>query len=127
MQGAFCLYAGFNGVATVMIFFCVPGKLSYLRLRHLYFRTDAKDSTQLETKQRTLEELDYVFAVPFRTFAKYQTFTWLPYIFKRYILFQKNAQLKPLYHFDKVDRHHHQSKLGGTNDDNGTESKTVPE
>ena len=38
--GAFGLYAGFNVVAFVMIFFLVP-----------------------ETKQRTLEELDYIFAV----------------------------------------------------------------
>lgn len=38
--GAFGLYAGFNAVAFVMIFFLVP-----------------------ETKQRTLEELDYIFAV----------------------------------------------------------------
>ena len=48
--GAFGLYAGFNVVAFVMIFFLVP-----------------------ETKQRTLEELDYIFAVstqpPYRNFS----------------------------------------------------------
>lgn len=79
--GAFCLYAGFNVVAFVMIFLWVP-----------------------ETKQRTLEELDYVFAVPTRTFMHYQIFTWLPWWFKRYILWNKNAVLEPLYHFDVVER-----------------------
>jgi hypothetical protein len=53
-----------------------------------------------ETKQRTLEELDYVFAVPTRTHMHYQLFKALPWWFKRYILFQKNAKLEPLYHFD---------------------------
>lgn len=79
--GAFCLYAGFNILAFVMIFLWVP-----------------------ETKQRTLEELDYVFAVPTRTFMRYQLFTWLPWWFKRYVLFQKSAVLEPLYHFDRVER-----------------------
>lgn len=97
--GAFCLYAGFNVVAFVMIFLWVP-----------------------ETKQRTLEELDYgklqhcysddgllltcfpVFAVPTRTFMRYQIFTWLPWWFKRYVCFQKSAVLPPLYHFDVIER-----------------------
>ncbi|ROW10764.1 hypothetical protein VPNG_05145 [Cytospora leucostoma] len=79
--GACGLYAGFNVVAFIMIFLWVP-----------------------ETKQRTLEELDYVFAVPTRTFMRYQIKTWLPWWFKRYILFNKNAKLEPLYHFDRVDR-----------------------
>ena len=77
--GAFSLYAGFNVVALIMIFFWVP-----------------------ETMQRTLEELDWVFAVPTRTFAKYQLTVALPWWFKRYILFQRNATKKPLYHFEKV-------------------------
>jgi hypothetical protein len=55
-----------------------------------------------ETKQRTLEELDYIFAVPLRRFMSYQTGTWLPWWFKRYVLFQKKAQLKPLYTFEGV-------------------------
>lgn len=108
--GAFCLYAGFNMVAFVMIFLWVP-----------------------ETKQRTLEELDYgtstplafncdfrskwltcpelllVFAVPTSTFMRYQLFTWLPWWFKRYVLFQKHAVLEPLYHFDRVERTHSDS------------------
>ncbi|PQE27877.1 hexose transporter protein [Rutstroemia sp. NJR-2017a BBW] len=75
--GAFCFYAGLNLVAFVMIFFFVP-----------------------ETKQRTLEELDYIFAIPTRTFMRYQLTKTLPYWLKRYVFFNKNATLEPLYHFD---------------------------
>ncbi|KAL4866163.1 hypothetical protein BDV12DRAFT_199483 [Aspergillus spectabilis] len=78
-QGAFGFYAGLNVIATVMIFLWVP-----------------------ETKQRTLEELDYIFAVPTRTFMRYQVFQVLPWWFKRYVLFQKNAHLEPLYKLDHV-------------------------
>lgn len=35
----------------------------------------------------------------------YQVFTWLPWWFKRYVLFQKHAVLEPLYQFDRVERH----------------------
>ncbi|OAQ67873.1 sugar porter (SP) family MFS transporter [Pochonia chlamydosporia 170] len=77
--GSFALYAGFNLVAFVMIFFWVP-----------------------ETMQRTLEELDWVFAVPVGTFAKYQLTQALPWWFKRYVFFQRSATLKPLYHFEKI-------------------------
>lgn len=57
-----------------------------------------------ETKQRTLEELDYIFAVPTRTHAKYQLTKALPYFFKRWVLLQKCATLEPLYTFDKIER-----------------------
>lgn len=77
--GAFSLYAGFNVVAFVMIFFWVP-----------------------ETMQRTLEELDWVFGVPTRKFAKYQLTVALPWWFKRYVFFQRNATKEPLYQFEKV-------------------------
>ena len=50
-----------------------------------------------ETKQRTLEELDQIFSVPVGVFAKYQLTEWLPWFFKRYLLFQKGATLRPLY------------------------------
>ncbi|XXG99644.1 SCF ubiquitin ligase complex subunit [Hypoxylon texense] len=78
--GAFGLYAGFNLVAVIMIFFLVP-----------------------ETKQRTLEELDYVFAVPSRKFAAYQITEAAPWWIRRYVLFQRGAVLKPLYHKDDDD------------------------
>ncbi|KAF4622132.1 hypothetical protein D9613_009095 [Agrocybe pediades] len=77
--GAFGFYAGLNVVAFVMIFFLMP-----------------------ETKQRTLEELDYVFAVPTSRHAGYQLKTFLPYWVRRYVLFQK-VKLQPLYNFEEVE------------------------
>lgn len=74
VTGSFGFYAGLNVIALIMIFLFVP-----------------------ETKQKTLEELDYVFAVPTSTFARYQLTKALPWWFKRYVLFKKNAQLAPLY------------------------------
>jgi hypothetical protein len=56
-----------------------------------------------ETKQRTLEELDYVFAVPTRTHATYQLTKSLPYFLKRWVLLQKSATLQPLYTFDTIE------------------------
>ena len=53
-----------------------------------------------ETKQRTLEELDYIFAVPTRTHMRYQCFTVLPWWFKRYVMRQKGAPCPELYHFE---------------------------
>jgi sugar porter (SP) family MFS transporter len=81
--GAFGFYAGLNALAFCMIFLFVP-----------------------ETKQRTLEELDYVFAVPTRSHMKYQVTKVLPYWFKRYLLFQMSAKLEPLYRFDVPVREH---------------------
>ena len=76
--GTFGFYAGLNVLAFILIFHFVP-----------------------ETKQRTLEELDYIFAVPTRTFIKYQYTKWLPWFFKFYIFRNKNAVLEPLYNFDQ--------------------------
>ncbi|KAI1099094.1 hypothetical protein F4804DRAFT_345781 [Jackrogersella minutella] len=78
--GAFCLYAGFNIAAFVMIFLWMP-----------------------ETKQRTLEELDYVFAVPTSIFIKYNSTKVVPWWFKRNILLRRDATLEPLYHFAGPD------------------------
>lgn len=75
--GVFCFYAGTNIVALVMIFLWVP-----------------------ETKQRTLEELDYIFAVPTRTHMRYQITKALPWWINRWVLMKKDAVLEPLYHFD---------------------------
>lgn len=77
VTGAFGFYAGLNLTALVMIFLWVP-----------------------ETKQRTLEELDYVFAVPTRKHMSYQMTKALPYFIKRWVLLQKGATLEPLYQFD---------------------------
>ncbi|KAK4162379.1 putative polyol transporter 1 [Cladorrhinum sp. PSN259] len=88
--GAFGLYAGFNVVAFVMIFFWVP-----------------------ETKQRTLEELDYVFAVPTGKFAKYQLKEVLPWWFKRYVLWRKGVTLRPLYQFQEQKDGEAEKKVKG--------------
>lgn len=77
--GAFGFYAALNVTAFCMIFLFVP-----------------------ETKQRTLEELDYVFAVPTRVHVKYQLTEALPWWFKHYILRNKTATLRPLYRFENV-------------------------
>ncbi|OCK79526.1 MFS transporter [Lepidopterella palustris CBS 459.81] len=62
-QGTFGFYAALNLLAFFMIFLWLP-----------------------ETKQRTLEELDYVFAVPTRTHMRYQITKVAPWWFKRYVL-----------------------------------------
>jgi len=76
-QGAFGFYAALNAVAFVMIFLWLP-----------------------ETKQRTLEELDYVFAVPTRTHMHYQISQVAPYWFKTTVLRQKGLTSPTLYKFD---------------------------
>lgn len=78
--GAFGFYAGLNVTAFVMIFFLVP-----------------------ETKQRTLEELDHVFAVPTSKHCAYQTKEVLPYWIQRYVFMRKNVTVRPLYNFDEVE------------------------
>jgi len=75
--GAFGFYAGLNMVAFTLIFFLLP-----------------------ETKQRTLEELDFIFGVPTRRHVAYYAGTWLPWAIKRYVLFQGRAKLEPLYQLD---------------------------
>jgi hypothetical protein len=78
--GTFGFYAGLNFLAFWMIFFWMP-----------------------ETKQRTLEELDYIFAVPTRTHMKYQSGTVAPYWVKTYLLRRKGLPEPKLYKFDEVD------------------------
>src|ERR1700760_789703 len=76
-QGVFGFYAGLNFLAFWMIFFWLP-----------------------ETKQRTLEELDYVFAVPTRTHQKNQVNEVAPYWFKTTVLRRKGLTPPQLYKFD---------------------------
>ncbi|KAI2055679.1 hypothetical protein LOZ12_000126 [Ophidiomyces ophidiicola] len=76
--GAFGFYAALNVTAFVMIFLWVP-----------------------ETKQRTLEELDYIFAVPTKKHVYYQVFKVLPWSVRRYI-FRQNTHIEPLYKLDHV-------------------------
>ncbi|PYH33516.1 galactose-proton symport [Aspergillus neoniger CBS 115656] len=76
--GAFGFYAALNVTAFVMIFLWVP-----------------------ETKQRTLEELDYIFGVPTRMHMRYQMFQVLPWWINRYI-FRRDVHLEPLYKLDHL-------------------------
>jgi hypothetical protein len=55
-----------------------------------------------ETKQRTLEELDYIFAVPTRTHMRYQVTQNLPWWFKTYILRRKGLSKPLLYKLGNV-------------------------
>ncbi|OAP59735.1 hypothetical protein AYL99_04737 [Fonsecaea erecta] len=75
--GAFGFYAGLNICALVMIFLFLP-----------------------ETKQRTLEELDYIFAIPTRTFIKHQVGTVLPWWIKTTIFRRKIGPCPSLWSFD---------------------------
>ncbi|KAL1645638.1 hypothetical protein SLS61_008198 [Didymella pomorum] len=78
--GSFGLYAGFNLIAFCMIFLFVP-----------------------ETKQRTLEELDYIFAIPQRTFMRHQCFTVLPWWINTWILRKKIGPCPALWSFEGRD------------------------
>ena len=78
--------SGLNVTAFVMIFLLLP-----------------------ETKQRTLEELDYVFAVPTMRHVRYQMGTFLPYWIQKWV-FRRKVELKPLYHFDQVQSDQARSK-----------------
>lgn len=90
--GAFGFYAGLNVVAFCMIFLWVP-----------------------ETKQRTLEELDYIFGVPTKRFIKYNTSKAIPWFVQRWVFFKKDAKLEPLYQFDQgVDNATNDSMNGHT-------------
>lgn len=72
-RASFELYAFLNVVALVLVFLFVP-----------------------ETRLKTLDELDEVFSVSTRTFVRYQTTEWLPWVTKRYLLGQKEVELKPM-------------------------------
>jgi len=72
-QGAFTLYAALNVVAFVLVFLFVP-----------------------ETRLKTLDELDLVFAVSTRRFVRYQVLEYAPWWVKRYVLRQGTADLSPL-------------------------------
>jgi hypothetical protein len=97
--GAFGFFAGLNLVALVWIFLWVPEtKVCSLAFPPLILVSLSKLT---HIQQRSLEELDYIFAVPTRRFIKYQTGTWLPWFVKRYIFWNKDAKLEPLYTFDR--------------------------
>ncbi|KAJ8115719.1 hypothetical protein OPT61_g2697 [Boeremia exigua] len=75
--GSFGFYAGLCLVALSWIFMFMP-----------------------ETKQRSLEELDYVFAVPTTIHAKFQLTKTLPWWVGKYVFRQKDTVEPELYHFE---------------------------
>lgn len=81
-----------------MILFLLPGKAIQRFPNHSLFLHH-----HAETKQRTLEELDYVFAVPMRKHVSYQLTEFIPYWIRRYVFWNKNVELRPLYNFDEVE------------------------
>ena len=72
-QGSFELYALLTVVAVVLVFLFVP-----------------------ETRQKSLDELDVVFAISSRSFIRYQVTDYLPWMVRYYLLRQKQAELRPL-------------------------------
>ncbi|KAJ4318036.1 hypothetical protein N0V94_004637 [Neodidymelliopsis sp. IMI 364377] len=78
--GSFGFYAGLNLVALAWIFMFIP-----------------------ETKQRSLEELDYVFAVPTTVQARFQLSQTLPWWIGKYMLRRKDTVEPQLYHFDHFE------------------------
>jgi hypothetical protein len=103
IQGAFGFYAGLNIVALLMIFSWLP-----------------------ETKQRTLEELDYVFAVPTRYHMKFQWTKVLPWWFRKWFLRKKGEAEPMMYHFADDDAKENQrldrlERAGREKDGNGSE------
>ncbi|KAK2612565.1 hypothetical protein QQS21_001503 [Conoideocrella luteorostrata] len=97
--GSFGFYAFLNVAALVLIFLFVP-----------------------ETKQRTLEELDYIFAVPTRVFVRYQTTKTLPWWCKRWILWRKDAALDPLYQLDVAEHEEDEREDSRNSNDMGFET-----
>ncbi|OHW90819.1 sugar transporter [Colletotrichum incanum] len=75
--GSLYLFAGLNILALVMVFLLLE-----------------------ETKRRSLEDLDLVFAVSKRDFVRHQVFEYLPWFFKRYFLGKKKA--KPSLYIDLI-------------------------
>ena len=77
--GTFGFYAGLNVVAFFMIWLWLP-----------------------ETKQRTLEELDYVFGVTTRRHMNFQTSEQFPWWFRKWVLRRKGEPEPQLYHFEET-------------------------
>ncbi|KAJ0168578.1 putative polyol transporter 2 [Colletotrichum tanaceti] len=76
-SGSLYLFAGLNVVALVLVFLLLE-----------------------ETKRRSLEDLDLVFAVSKRTFVRHQVLQYLPWFFKRYFLGKRKA--KPSLYIDLI-------------------------
>ncbi|KAI1374386.1 hypothetical protein F4677DRAFT_447380 [Hypoxylon crocopeplum] len=77
--GSLGLFAGLNLVAFVLVFLLVE-----------------------ETKRRSLEDLDLVFAVRKRDFVRHQVRTYLPWFFRRYVLGRDAGGDKPSLYVDLI-------------------------
>lgn len=73
-----------------------------------------KHTDNTHRKQRTLEELDYIFGVPTGKFIAYNFRVALPWWWKRWVLFDKSMKLRPLYTFDGVEGHYQADSDAGT-------------
>ncbi len=74
VAGTLGLFSGFNVVALILVFLLLE-----------------------ETKRRTLEELDYIFAVSKRRFMRFQVFEFLPWFVRRHILLRTDGEKPSLY------------------------------
>lgn len=75
--GSLYLFAGLNVLALIMVFLLLE-----------------------ETKRRSLEDLDLVFAVSKRQFVKHQVVEYLPWFFRRYVL--RKHEYKPSLYIDLI-------------------------
>ncbi|KAK2003988.1 hypothetical protein LX36DRAFT_666044 [Colletotrichum falcatum] len=91
--GSLYLFAGLNVVALVMVFLLLE-----------------------ETKRRSLEDLDLVFAVSKRKFIRHQVSEYLPWFFKRYLLGSKTT--KPSLYIDLIwgQRGDERARMGDAED-----------
>ena len=90
-------HRGLNVLALLMIFSWLPE----VRFPSSILLPSSNNHL-VQTKQRSLEELDYVFAVPTRTHMKYQVSEVAPYWVKTTLLRRKGLPEPQLYKFDNV-------------------------
>jgi hypothetical protein len=86
-------------LAFVVILFCLPETKYVSPSEHFVLRICTNQVSDYN-RQRTLEELDYIFGVPTRRHAAYHMRTWIPWFVKRYVFCQRDAKLEPLYHLE---------------------------
>ncbi|KAF7544041.1 hypothetical protein G7Z17_g10261 [Cylindrodendrum hubeiense] len=75
--GSLGLFSGLNVLAFILVFLLVE-----------------------ETKRRNLEDLDLIFAVSKRRFMSFQVMTYLPWVFRRYVL--RKMELEPQFYHDLI-------------------------
>lgn len=105
---------------------CILHDLSLAARNVSYLSTTVRKehTDKVYRKQRTLEELDYIFGVPTKNFIAYNFRVALPWWWKRWVLFDKSAKLVPLYTFDGVEGHY---QTGNENNTRRNPSVEKPE